>query len=92
MQCEWGQKAFLGYLGENKEAWKQYDACELATQYTGRPQRFLVDQGGDDEFLHAGQLRPESLQVPTWRLLGVTAHSVGACVCLCGKGAYMEPT
>lgn len=26
----WGQKAFTGYLGNDKEAWKQYDSCELA--------------------------------------------------------------
>ena len=25
----WGQKAFKGYLGEDKSEWKQYDATEL---------------------------------------------------------------
>src|SRR5258708_3760244 len=25
-QCPWGVKAFSGYLGEDREAWKQYDA------------------------------------------------------------------
>ena len=25
----WGQKAFSGYLGDDKESWKQYDATEL---------------------------------------------------------------
>jgi S-formylglutathione hydrolase len=25
----WGQKAFSGYLGDDKEEWKQYDATEL---------------------------------------------------------------
>ena len=25
----WGQKAFSGYLGNDKESWKQYDATEL---------------------------------------------------------------
>eukprot|EP00884_Botryococcus_braunii_P012592 jgi/Botrbrau1/21333/Bobra.0184s0043.1 len=31
----WGQKAFTGYLGEDQEAWKQYDACELVKAYDG---------------------------------------------------------
>lgn len=26
----WGEKAFSGYLGDNEEDWKQYDATELA--------------------------------------------------------------
>lgn len=25
----WGEKAFSGYLGSDREAWKQYDATEL---------------------------------------------------------------
>lgn len=39
----WGQKAFTGYLGEDKESWKQYDACQLAqvdnslAQWDGSP-------------------------------------------------------
>ena len=28
-QVPWGQKAFSGYLGDNQEEWKQYDATEL---------------------------------------------------------------
>ena len=31
--CPWGQKAFTGYLGEDKAAWAEYDACDLATKY-----------------------------------------------------------
>ena len=27
----WGQKAFSGYLGDDKESWKQYDATELVS-------------------------------------------------------------
>ena len=26
----WGEKAFSGYLGDDRAAWKQYDATELA--------------------------------------------------------------
>ena len=29
MQCPWGQKAFSGYLGADREPWRAYDACEL---------------------------------------------------------------
>ena len=31
-RCPWGVKAFSGYLGEDREAWKQYDASELVAQ------------------------------------------------------------
>ena len=34
MNVPWGQKAFSGYLGDNKESWKQYDATELVSTYT----------------------------------------------------------
>lgn len=30
VNAPWGKKAFSGYLGDDKEAWKQYDATELA--------------------------------------------------------------
>lgn len=45
INCPWGVKAFSGYLGaENKEAWKEYDACELVKKYNGPPLEILVDQ------------------------------------------------
>jgi S-formylglutathione hydrolase len=56
-QVPWGHKAFSRYLGEERAAWADYDACELV-----RRQRFpgtiLIDQGDADKFLE-GQLRPE---------------------------------
>ena len=59
-QVPWGQKAFAAYLGEDRQAWKQYDAVELVGTATERlPLR--VDQGDADEFLDA-QLRPQLLQ------------------------------
>ena len=60
MNCPWGEKAFSGYLGNNKEDWKQYDSSELmktATDFVP----MLVDQGLNDDFYQAGQLRTESL-------------------------------
>ena len=56
----WGQKVFTAYLGEDREAWKAWDACELVRASTEKLP-LLVDQGGDDEFLD-GQLRPQLLQ------------------------------
>ena len=56
----WGQKAFSAYLGDDREAWKAYDATELVKSAQERLP-LLVDQGGDDEFLHA-QLKPQWLQ------------------------------
>ena len=59
-QVPWGEKAFTVYLGEDREAWQQYDACALVA---GAKERLplLVDQGGADEFLDT-QLRPQLLQ------------------------------
>jgi S-formylglutathione hydrolase FrmB len=59
--CPWGIKAFGGYLGvDNKDAWKRYDACELAKQYVDDRQfDILIDQGEEDEFLKTEQLLPE---------------------------------
>ena len=63
MHCPWGQKAFNGYLGADREGWRNYDACELVrgtTSVAGRP-RILVDQGLADRHL-ALQLLPERLE------------------------------
>jgi S-formylglutathione hydrolase len=60
MQVPWGEKAFSAYLGDDRDAWKQWDATELVAGATERLP-MLVDQGDADEFL-AGQLKPELLQ------------------------------
>ncbi|KAF2357844.1 putative esterase [Trinorchestia longiramus] len=59
--CPWGNKAFTGYLGPDKEAWKEYDACALLEKYSGPPLMILVDQGSADNFLTQKQLLPEDL-------------------------------
>lgn len=58
MKCAWGEKAFTGYLGEDKQLWNEWDATELVRNYNGSPMEVLIDQGADDEFLHKGQLLP----------------------------------
>ncbi|BAZ06210.1 S-formylglutathione hydrolase [Calothrix sp. NIES-3974] len=57
MRCPWGEKAFSGYLGENRETWRIYDACELVKE-VGYPRPILIDQGTADKFLET-QLKPE---------------------------------
>ena len=59
-QVPWGQQAFTAYLGEDREAWKQYDATELVKAASERLP-ILIDQGDADEFLET-QLRPWLLQ------------------------------
>ena len=56
-RCPWGEKALRGYLGEDRERWRRYDACELVATSAWRAP-ILVDQGAADEFLET-QLRPE---------------------------------
>jgi S-formylglutathione hydrolase len=56
-QCPWGEKAFGGYLGDDREAWRAYDAAELVRR-APRPDALLVDQGTADEFLET-QLKPD---------------------------------
>ncbi|MEL1263208.1 S-formylglutathione hydrolase [Pseudoxanthomonas putridarboris] len=59
-QVPWGEKAFTAYLGDDREAWKQYDAVELVK---GAQEKLplLIDQGDADEFLHT-QLKPQLLR------------------------------
>ncbi|MED5240322.1 MAG: S-formylglutathione hydrolase [SAR324 cluster bacterium] len=49
-QCQWGEKVFTNYLGENRESWKKHDANELIQNSTLEIP-LLIDQGGDDPFL-----------------------------------------
>ncbi len=59
MRCPWGEKAFGGYLGDDREAWQQYDASELVARTSHRfAAGILVDQGLADQFLPE-QLNPE---------------------------------
>jgi S-formylglutathione hydrolase len=63
IHCPWGQKAFTGYLGADRETWRAYDACELLCMMptvNARPP-LLVDQGLADQYLEQ-QLMPERLE------------------------------
>ena len=63
MQCPWGQKAFAGYLGDDRSHWAAHDASALMTSQTAAPypQGILIDQGLADKFL-ADQLHPEAFE------------------------------
>jgi S-formylglutathione hydrolase len=61
INCPWGQKAFTAYLGEEQNAWADYDASLLLAQYRG-DLPLLVDQGDADNFL-TEQLKPQTLYI-----------------------------
>ena len=63
LHSPWGQKALGYYLGDDKSAWQDHDACEVARRSGSvtKYDRILVDQGADDPFL-AEQLKPELLE------------------------------
>jgi len=60
MNCPWGEKALSNYLGPDRAAWREYDACALIED-GARPGELLVDQGEADPWLEA-QLKPELLK------------------------------
>ena len=55
LHCPWGDKALGGYLGPDRQAWREYDACALIDDGARLP-ALLVDQGDADSFLEE-QLR-----------------------------------
>ena len=57
-RVRWGEKAFSRFLGPDRDAWKQYDACELLRQGRRFGGEILVDQGDADQFLN-DTLHPE---------------------------------
>ncbi len=60
IRSPWGEKAFSGYLGDDRSAWRAWDATELAAGADWKTE-VLVDQGTADDFLHE-QLKPHLLQ------------------------------
>ena len=68
----WGEQALGAYLGDDREAWKQWDATELVANAKEKLP-LLVDQGDADEFLER-ELRPQ-LGDTLAKLPGVSATS-----------------
>jgi S-formylglutathione hydrolase len=50
LECPWGEKALTGYLGDDRAAWREYDAVALIEDGARLPE-LLVDQGTADNFL-----------------------------------------
>ncbi|MCW7539794.1 S-formylglutathione hydrolase [Aquabacterium sp. A7-Y] len=63
IRSPWGQKAFEGYLGEDRRAWTSHDATELMARQPEAPYPggILIDQGLDDNFLDE-QLHPAAFE------------------------------
>ena len=59
MNCPWGEKALGNYIGEDHDAWREYDACALIED-GARIDNLLVEQGRADNFLDE--------QLKTWLL------------------------
>jgi len=59
-QVPWGKKALPRFLGDDQDAWKRYDACELVARQTFDG-KILIDQGMSDQFLEE-QLQPERFE------------------------------
>lgn len=59
-QVPWGIKAFTGYLGNDRAAWRRYDSVALIED-GARFSDLLVDYGDADPFL-TEQLRPQLLE------------------------------
>jgi S-formylglutathione hydrolase len=58
--CPWGEKAFSGYLGGDRDVWREWDACALLAG-ASEQLPILIDQGAADQFLST-QLQAEILQ------------------------------
>ena len=48
--CEWGKKAFKGYLG-SVDAGMEYDSYELMRKYDGPKAPMMIDVGTKDQFM-----------------------------------------
>jgi S-formylglutathione hydrolase len=59
-QVPWGEKAFGGYLGPDRAAWRTHDAVALIEDGARLPE-LLVDVGEADSFLER-ELKPELLE------------------------------
>jgi len=59
-QCPWGEKAFGGYIGDDKGEWKKHDATELVKSWKNGPLKALIDVGTGDNFYEQKQLLPEN--------------------------------
>jgi S-formylglutathione hydrolase len=60
VKCPWGEKAFTGYLGDDRTEWKKHDATELVKNWKDGKLDVLIDVGTGDNFYKQKQLLPEN--------------------------------
>ena len=60
LACPWGEKALAGYIGQDRNAWREYDSVALIEDGARLPD-LLVDQGTADNFLEE-QLKTHLLE------------------------------
>ncbi|EDO16460.1 hypothetical protein Kpol_1066p25 [Vanderwaltozyma polyspora DSM 70294] len=61
MNVPWGQKAFKGYLGDDKSKWEQYDPCQLLKVVPSKNNdKILIHVGTNDPFLER-ELKPDNI-------------------------------
>ncbi len=60
--CEWGEKAFTGYLGTDRAVWRKHDATELIKAGAVHANPILIDQGLADQFLEKQLLTDHFVQ------------------------------
>lgn len=58
-ECQWGEKNFGNYLGNDKSKWLEYDPSHLIKSYKGPSPDILIHQGTGDNF-YKPQLKPEN--------------------------------
>jgi len=59
-ESPWGIKAFSHYLGDDRNAWREWDATQLVSS-VGTQLPILIDQGTADEFL-GEELKPGNFE------------------------------
>ncbi|KAK3357237.1 carbohydrate esterase family 1 protein [Lasiosphaeria hispida] len=74
-KCPWGEKAFGGYLGPDRDEWKKHDATELLAGWAGQDLKALIDVGTGDNFYKQGQLLPENFEAAAEKA-GVKGYEV----------------
>ncbi|GKT53367.1 S-formylglutathione hydrolase [Colletotrichum tofieldiae] len=60
--CPWGEKAFSGYLGDDRAEWAKHDSTELVKNWSYGPLNALIDVGLGDNFYIQKQLLPENFE------------------------------
>lgn len=77
-RCPWGEKAFSGYLGDDKEEWKKHDATELLRGWKG-PLNALIDVVCHPSPTHGDLVREPGGLIGGFREPATTSTSRASC-------------